>query len=196
MKKAFYFLVLIFTTLGCIFPSRFFSESTSIPTEQSPQGTDCTNINITATDRDYALEYGSELFSESIWERTYTEYPAQFVVNYISSSLSAVGVIKIMAFCNPQQDIKTYASEENLAVILSNYEEYEQVASCEQDDILLFQFTARSTGENYEVKLWLAPLNDLPYRAVEIFFTFLQDEPANNMEKYSSFFFPDFLSCK
>lgn len=192
MKK-FYLFSIVFISLSCILPITYSTteEAKSIAT---PDCLDTESLEITDTDINAIREFRKSLFSEQTWPiRYYSVYNNQVVVVYSSDSLKGVAVTKNIALCNAKNNLKTYATEENISLILSSYGNYKQVASCEKDGVLLFQFTTIINEIKYDIKLWFSAFT-LPNRALEVFLSFPKTE-AVNMRKYSQSLYPGFVSC-
>jgi hypothetical protein len=187
MKKFNFFLIACVVILACDLPT-FLSPS------PKTGSADCSNIAITDADLETTLDYGKSMLTTGDWERSYTVQTDQVFATYISSQLNAVVSVNTLALCNARTEVKTYASPENLKIILSNYEKSTQVASCEKDGVLLFQFTAFNDKTDYDINLWVAPLED-PNRALELMVVFPQADPKS-MEEYSNAFFPALTACK
>ncbi|MEW6093903.1 MAG: hypothetical protein AB1531_08065 [Chloroflexota bacterium] len=187
MKKIIFFLVAGIVILGCSIPS-FFS-----PTPDTVI-VDCSNIAITDADVNSTLEYGTSLLTRGDWKRSYTVNTDQVYATYISDELNAVVFVDTLALCNARTELRAYANEDNLAVILANYEKYTPVDSCEKDGVLLFQFTAFNNETNYNVNIWFSPLEN-PHRALTVVIVFPQAD-FNSMEEYSAAFFPALTACK
>jgi hypothetical protein len=185
MKRVIILITVSLFILGCAIPSFL------APTQQTA---DCSSIAITDADTQATLKYGASLLSQGDWKRSYTVNTDQVFVSYISDSLNAVVFVDTIALCNAKTELKNYANEKNIEIMLSNYESYKSTNSCEKDDTLFFQFTAVDQGTNYNVNLWLKPLDE-PNRALEIMLVFPQTD-VKNMAEYSSTFYPDFTSCK
>lgn len=179
-----------------LFTASFFILACATPSFLTPtqQETDCSSIAITDADTQSTLKYGESLLSQGDWKRSYTVNTDQVFVSYISDGLHAVVFVDTTALCNAKTELKNYANEKNIAIMLSNYESYQSTNSCKKGDTLLFQFTAVDQGTNYNVNLWFKPLDD-PNRALEIMLVFPQTD-VKNMAEYSSNFYPDFTTCK
>jgi hypothetical protein len=187
MKRIVLFLFASFFLFGCTLPP-FLSPT---PDTANP---DCSNIAITDADVDATLEYGKSLLSQGDWKRTYTVATDQVYASYISNELSAVVHVDTLALCNAPVALKPYANQETLTAILSNYDSYLSVASCEKNGALLFQFTALDQGTNYNISLWYALLKN-PNRALEVMLVFQQTDPER-MAAFAEYFFPNLITCQ
>ena len=187
MKKIIFFFLAGILTLGCTLPTFLF------PTPESASP-DCLNLDITEADIASTLDFGTRLLDTGDWIRTYSADTSQVYASYGSAELNAVVFVDTIAFCNTPAELKAWVTEENLDIILSNYEQHTREKSCEKDGILLYQFTAFNQGTNYNINLWFSPLVN-PNRALEVMLVFPQAD-TESMQTYSTEFFPSLTTCK
>jgi hypothetical protein len=191
MKRVFQMLVLGILTLGCIalFP---------VTMDNYPHmgvGLNCNSAVITKEEIQFALEYQKKIFPETEWERNYSVQEDHVFVARTSNPLNAAVSIDLIRLCDSATELDNYASAENIEIIMENYDAYEITDSCEQDGVLLFHFQTTAHEEKYNGRLWFQSVSQHPHRAIEVFLVFPELD-SENMETYSSAFFPDFPSCK
>ena len=184
MRKIPYYLLTSIMLLGCAIPT-FLTPLSGANSE------DCSNIEITDTDVEKNLAYGASMFSD--WKRSYTVQQDQTYAFYLNNPLGAAASVTTLALCDARNELKSYANPGNLDILLSNYDEFKQTASCEQDGTLLFQFTAYNDDFKYDIHFWFEPLKERN-RAREVMVVFPVSD-LQSMEKYSTTLFPDIPFC-
>lgn len=191
MKRVFQMLVLGILALGCV--TLFPVTMANYP--QPGIALDCDSAVITKEEIQFGLEYQKKIFPEAEWERNYYAEEDRVFVARISDPLNAVASIDLIRLCDSATELDNYASAENIEIIMENYDAYEITDSCEQDGVFLFHFWTIAHEEKYNGRLWFQSVSQHPHRAIEVFLVFPEFD-SENMETYSSAFFPDFSSCK
>ena len=190
MKK-----IIVFIAFGIIVSA---CSSSSMPFLQAQPAvpTDCASTVITDADVDVTLQYGEKLFTEADWKRTfYTVQTDQVYVSREHKTISAIAFVDRMVLCDASTELKNYANEKNIGIMLANYEKYTPVDSCDKNGTLLFQFTALNGGLEYKINLWLTLIDGHPHNALEVMLVFPKND-LKMMDTYAQEFFPDLSSCK
>lgn len=183
MKKIIYLLVLLSLLIGCT------------PANSAlPVGTNCDSLQPTTGDVQYVLNFGSDLFTNEVWSRSYTVHEQEAIVSWTHRSVAALSDISILLFCdgNGTADLELYYNADTLKEKFSNYDSAEITASCKNGDVLLYELDATEEGVNYVIRQWLQPLNTS--RLFSVVLVFPKEEPTL-LETYSKSLFPSLPAC-
>ena len=183
MKKMLYVLILIPLLLGCT------------PNAAASVGTGCESLQPTTGDVQYVLNFGSDLFTEAVWSRSYTAHEQEAIVSWTHRSVAALSDVSIQMFCddNGTADLELYYNNDTLTEKFSNYDSTNISASCKSDDLVLYEVDAVEENANYTIRQWLQPLNKS--RLLSVVVVFPKEENVL-MEKYSQSLFPALPACK
>src|SRR5689334_8639282 len=112
MKKLAYILVLIPLLLGCS------------PSSTASIGSSCDTLQPTAGDVQYVLNFGRDLFTDTVWSRMYTVQEQEAIVSWTHRSVAALSDVSMQLFCsdNGTADLELYYNEETLKEKFSNYD--------------------------------------------------------------------------
>jgi hypothetical protein len=182
MKRFIYLLALIFLPVGCA------------PSPVSTVGSNCETLQPTPGDVQYILNFGSELFTEAVWQRSYSVYEQETIVSWTHRSVASLADISMQLFCsdNGTADLELYYNAETLTEKFSNYDSTNIVASCKNEELVLYEIDAVAEGVNYVIHQWLQPLNQT--RLLSVVTVFPKEETVL-IEKYSQTLFPTLPTC-
>ncbi|MCC6261611.1 MAG: hypothetical protein IT311_12195 [Anaerolineales bacterium] len=183
MKKILSLFCLLPLLLGCA------------PASASAIGTNCDSLQPTNGDVQYALDFGNALFTEAVWERSYTVRELDVIVNRVHRSALALVDISLLLFCNDNgtDDIELFYNNQTVQEGFSNYENAVIVNSCQKDNLLLYEVTGSADGVDYSIHQWIRTLSKT--RLLNVVAVFPKTEAALN-EKYSQGLFPELPACK
>lgn len=184
MKRFISLFALIFLVAGCA-PSN----------TAAAVGSSCTSLQPTPGDVQYVLNFGSELFTEAVWVRSYSVYEQEAIVSWTHRSVAALADISMQLFCsdNGTADLELYYNNDTLTEKFSNYDSINIVASCKNEDVILYEIDAVEENANYVIHQWLQPLNTT--RLLSVVTVFPKEETVLT-GKYSQTLFPSLPSCK
>lgn len=182
MKKIIYALVLIPLLIGCT------------PSAAVTVGTSCESLQPATSDVQYVLNFGRELFTEAVWSRSYSVYEQEAIVSWTHRSVAALADVSIQMICsgNGTADLELYYNNDTLTEKFSNYDSTNIVASCKNEEVILYEVDAVEENANYVIHQWLQPLNGT--RLLSVVTVFPQEETAL-IEKYSQTLFPTLPAC-
>lgn len=182
MKRFIYLLALIFLPVGCT------------PGPAATVGSSCTSLQPTPGDVQYILNFGSELFTEAVWSRSYSVYEQEAIVSWTHRSVASLADISIQLFCsdNGTADLELYYNNETLTEKFSNYDSTNIAASCKNEDVILYEIDAVEENLNYSIHQWFQPLNAT--RLLSVVTVFPKEETVL-IEKYNQTLFPTLPSC-
>lgn len=185
MKKLIYLLVLIPLLIGCG-PS---SPSTTAV------GTTCETLQPTTADVQYVLNFGKDLFTNVVWSRSYTVQEQEAIVSWTHRSIASLADVSMLLFCdeNGTADLELYYNNDTLKEKFANYDSINVVASCSDEDVILYELDAVEEGGAYTIHQWLEPLNTT--RLLSVVVVFPKEETAL-LQKYSQSFFPALPACQ
>lgn len=183
MKKLISLLVLLPLLIGCA------------PSPVSAVGTNCESLQPTPGDVQYVLNFGRELFTEAVWSRSYSVYEQEAIVSWTHRSVASLSDISMQLFCsdNGTADLELYYNNDTLKEKFSNYDSTNIIASCKNEDVVLYEIDAVEENANYVIHQWLQPLNTT--RLLSVVTVFPKEETVLT-EKYSQTLFPSLPSCK
>jgi hypothetical protein len=183
MKRLISLLVLIPLLIGCA------------PSPVATVGTNCESLQPTTGDVQYVLNFGRELFIEAVWSRSYSVYEQEAIVSWTHRSVAALSDISMQLFCtdNGTADVELYYNNDTLTEKFSNYDSTNIIASCKNEDVVLYEIDAVEENENYVIRQWLQPLNTTRLLSAVIVFP---KEETVLIEKYSQALFPTLPACE
>lgn len=169
--------------------------SGSAPAGTSSIGTNCDSLQPTAGDIGYALNFGSKLFVDSVWQRSYTVRELDAVVSWNHRSFSALSDVSVLLFCNDNGtgDVELFYNTNTVHDNFANYDESTITNSCTKDGLMLYELDAVEEELNYKIRMWIQPLSKT--RLLSVVLVFPVEESAL-FEKYSQELFPDLPVCK
>jgi hypothetical protein len=140
------------------------------------------------------LNFGSELFTEAVWMRSYSVYEQEAIVSWTHRSVASLADISMQLFCsdNGTADLELYYNTETLTEKFSNYDSTNIFASCKNEELVLYEIDAVAEGVNYVIHQWLQPLNQT--RLLSVVTVFPKEETVL-IEKYSQTLFPTLPTC-
>lgn len=164
------------------------------PVDKSTLSSSCESLQPTESDVQYALNYGKGLFTETNWLRSYTVSELNATVSWSHRTLAALADVTVFMFCDEAgtENISWFYSDEALKIMFQGYDESKLVASCNKDELLLYELQAVKENQAYSIRLWAEPLNKS--RLLSVLITFPKEESAS-LNKYSQEFFPQLTSC-
>src|SRR5262245_26144425 len=114
MKKFIYFFILLPLLVGCASPG----------TATATIGTSCESFQPTPGDVQYTLNFGSQLFTEAVWQRSYSVYEQEAIVSWTHRGVAALADVSMQLFCsdNGTADLELYYNNDTLADKFSNYD--------------------------------------------------------------------------
>ena len=167
---------------------------TEAPVEQATPV--CIAPEPTQADIDRALSFTGQYLNTTDWERSYTVSSDRVTVTWFSDTLSSVAYLEAFIFpCGYEDlDLDNYFVDSNWAITFVNYQSYEKVNECRNDNgVRLYQFKAVDQGFLYDINFWA--VNDTSTRMIT-FMIVLPVESKAVMEEYSYSLFPQLTSCK
>jgi hypothetical protein len=183
MKKILLILLLPIVLLGCA------------PSSTVAVGSSCESLQPTTGDVQYILNFGHDLFTEAVWSRGYSVYEQEAIVSWTHRSTAALSDISIQMFCddNGTADLELYYNNDTLTEKFSNYDSTNIVASCKNEDVVLYEIDAVEEDANYVIHQWLQPLNNT--RLLSVVTVFPKEESVL-IEKYGQTLFPTLPGCE
>ncbi|MBK6646647.1 MAG: hypothetical protein IPG44_13055 [Anaerolineales bacterium] len=171
------------------------SQSQPTGEEALPFAPACIDPAPTQADIDRALSITGGLFETGDWERTYTVASDKVLVSWYSESIPAIVNLETLVFpCGYEDlDLDAYFNDEGWSIIFSNYQGYEYVNECLDDQGLrLYNLIAVDQGVSYNVRYWV--LSDTPTRVVSLMVVMPGDADAE-MDEIAYALFPQLLFC-
>ena len=168
-------------------------QPTDVPVPTVTPG--CISPQATESDVNRALSYTKKVFEGNGWERTYNVVESRVSVTWLNNPLGAVVYLEAMVFpCGyDEPDLNKYYSDKNWATIFQNYESYEMVDQCNNDEGLrLYEFKTQNQGFEYLISYWVQ--SDTDTRVISTMIVF-PVESQTLMDEYSSMLFPEYSSC-
>jgi|GEM_PF-566025 hypothetical protein len=155
----------------------------------------CISSEPTQSDIDRALSYIGDTFNMPEWEQSYTVNDANVAVLWQNVPQSALVYLetRIKPCGYEEPDLNKEFSDENWKAVFANYESYELIDECKNNDGLrLYEFKTQNQGLEYEINYWVE--NDTDTRIIVTMIVFpLETELL--LDKYSSTLFPDYSTC-
>ncbi len=145
-------------------------------------------------DRATLVELGETVFEADTWSTDIRDVASKTVGQWDSFQLGAVAFAELLHYdCGvPVDAIDTYYSDDNLAIIQSNYAAWEVVDECERGDVRLWQFALDFEGALYEQRLWVEQIS--PTRVLSVSLTFPLTA-TEQMNRYAARLRPEFTVC-
>ncbi len=169
-----------------------------LPTDQTAGLTQpvCIDSLPTQADIDRALAFSGEFLEAGDWERSYTVSSDKVLVSWYSASLPAIVNLEALVFpCSYEEpDLDAYYNVDAWAIIFGNYQSYEFINECRNDQGLrLYNFIAVDQGLAYQVRYWV--LNDTPTRVIS-FMAVLPVDAGTQMVEMAYALFPQLTNCE
>lgn len=166
-------------------------------TEEEPLPLDpvCIDPAPTQADIDRALSITGGLFDTGDWERTYTVASDKVLVSWYSEAIPSIVNLESLVFpCGYEDiDLDLYFNEEGWEIIFGNYQGYEYVNECRDDQGLrLYNLIAVDQGASYEVRYWV--LSDTPTRVISLMVV-MPVKAAAEMDEIAYALFPQLQFC-
>lgn len=155
----------------------------------------CIDSAPTQADIDRALAFSGKIFDTGDWERTYTVAGDKVAVSWYSASIPAIVNLEALIFpCGYEDlDLDVYFNDEGWSIIFSNYQGYEYVNECRDDQGLrLYNLIAIDQGAAYNVRYWV--LSDTPTRVISLMVV-MPGEAAAEMDEIAYALFPQLSFC-
>jgi len=167
--------------------------SSSVP--EAEVGSSCESFQPAVGDIQYALNFGRTLFTNEIWQRSYTVQELAVTVSWTHRGVAALSDVSVGMFCdaNGTGDVELYYNNETIQANFVNYDSTSITTSCASGDITLYELDAIEEGVNYTIREWVQPLNQT--RLLTVILVFSKGENAL-LEKYSQEFFPSLPKCQ
>ena len=170
----------------------------AVPTEELivPATPVCIDSQPTQEDIDRALAFTGVMFSTDEWQRTYTVTDDSVAVTWYSELLYSIVFLEALIFpCSYEEpDLDAFFSAENWQIVFGNYQSYEYVTECHNDNGLrLYEFTAVDQGIDYDIRYWT--VNDTDTRVLT-FMIVLPTVSEALMDDYAYKLFPQLTSCE
>jgi hypothetical protein len=193
MKKAYLFVLLGILVIGCG-GSVLYLVSRSV-IGQMIKNNDCKSVIITDSDVDYINNYRRDLFPESDWKRSYTVETNSTFVKWSSKSTSGAVSINNFILCDASlEKLKEHLNDKAIATMLRSFDQYDLLVSCQENNVILYDFEAMRNSRNYDIHMWVKPL-EKRHHALAVVLVFLKDD-SEIMDEYSHELFPELTSCR
>ena len=129
------------------------------------------------------------------WEQSYTVNDTNVAVLWQNVPQSALVYLetRIKPCGYEEPDLNKEFSDENWKAVFANYESYQLIDQCKNDDGLrLYEFETQNQGLEYEINYWVE--NDTDTRVIVTMIVFpLETELL--LDKYSSMLFQNYSTC-
>jgi hypothetical protein len=155
----------------------------------------CISSEPTQNDIDRALSYTGDTFDMPEWEQSYTVNDTNVSVLWQNVPQSALVYLetRIKPCGYEEPDLNKEFSDENWKAVFANYESYELIDECKNNDGLrLYEFKTQNQGLEYEINYWVE--NDTDTRVIVTMIVFPL-ETKLLLDEYSSMLFPDYSTC-
>jgi hypothetical protein len=201
MMKRIYGIALIFLLASCNALPSFMqpqidtpeSAGDFAPSELMGGEVFCESTYPTEADIQYALNFGSELFTETLWSQTYeiSEYSAY--IEYNHRSIPANAYVEMLLFCVDQgtDNVKEWYFDPNIEVIFEALGVL-TINSCEKQNQFLYEVDADGEESDYVNRMWVHVLDKV--HALTVKFV-VEATYETKFEEYSRTLFPDFSAC-
>lgn len=154
----------------------------------------CIDPAPTQADIDRALSITGGLFETGDWERTYTVASDKVLVSWYSESIPSIVNLEALVFpCGYEDlDLDLFFNDEGWSIIFGNYQGYEYVNECRDDQGLrLYNLIAVDQGVSYNVRYWV--LSDTPTRVISLMV--VMPVEAAEMDEIAYALFPQLQTC-
>ena len=193
MKRIFLIIALAATmmvVLSCDF-------SSSIPYLVRPTESvqeDCGPAEPTEQDIKDILSFYKKTFDIPGWERSYTVMPNRVAVTWLHNEFGGLAYFENLLYtCGGVYDqIDEYLSKDSFAIILTDYDSYEETAYCQASELRLHQFDVINQGQPYQVRHWANPQSET--RVYITMLVFPMESP--HMDEYAKNLYPQLTECK
>ena len=193
MTKRYLFALLGLFVLGCGCSVAYLVFNGTI-SRIANESSSCESAKITDSDVEFINNYGNDLFPENDWTRSYTVKTSSAFVERTSEATSGAVSINNFILCDASlEKLKESLNDKTIATMLREYDQYESLISCQESDVLLYEFEAMRKSKKYNIKIWVKPL-EKRHHAVAVALVFGKDE-AEYMNEYSSKLFPELIAC-
>ena len=155
----------------------------------------CISSEPTQRDIDRALAYTGSTLSTPDWQQSYTINEAAVAVLWQNVPQSALVYLeaRIKPCGYEEPDLNKEFSDENWKAVFANYESYELVDECKNNDGLrLYEFKTQNQGLEYGIKYWVE--NDTDTRVIVTMIVFPLESKLL-LNEYSSMLFPGYSTC-
>ncbi|GAB4542234.1 MAG: hypothetical protein Fur002_12140 [Anaerolineales bacterium] len=197
MKKIFLLLALLLSACGNVATPA--PAPTSTPTPQPlilPTVTAaCVSSTPSQADIDRALSFTGQNLASADWERSYSVSDARVAVTWSNAAQGAAAYLEALLFvCGYEEpDLNAYFTEANWQTIFANYEDYQLISECRNDNGLrLYEFSAQSGGLEYAVSYWVR--NDTDTRVIAFMLAYPKESRAA-FSAYGAQMFPQLPNC-
>ena len=193
MKKTLTILSLILTlsvTTACNFSSTF--PYFEIFPEQNES--ECELAEPTEQDINDILSFFKKTFDAPGWERSYTVMTDRVAVTWMHDEFGGLAYFENLLYaCGGAYDlIDEYLSNDSFIIILTDYDSYEETASCQKSGLRLHQFNVINQGLPYQIRYWAEPQSDT--RVYITMLVFPTDSP--HMGEYAESLYPQLTVCR
>ena len=162
------------------------------PTENAQEN--CGPAEPTEQDINAILSFHKKTFDKSGWERSYAVMPNRVAVTWLHNEFGGLAYFENLLYnCGGAYDyIDEYLSKDSFAIILEDYDSYEETAYCQVGGLRLHQFDVLNQGQPYQIRYWADPQSDT--RVYVTMLVFPIDNP--HMDEYAKSLNPQLIECK
>ncbi len=144
-------------------------------------------------DTQIALDYGSDLFTETLWSQPQeiSEYSAY--IEYTHRSIPAIAYVEMLLFCTGQgtDNVKEWYFDPNIEVIFEPLGVL-TINSCVKDNQFLYEIAADGKDNDHVNRMWVQVLDKIHALTVKLVVDAVYKTKA---EEYSRTLFPEFSTC-
>ena len=155
----------------------------------------CESLQPQNGDIQYALNFGSNLFTETDWQRSYMVQDLKAYVSWTHRSVPAIADVSMLLFCDEggTKDVGSwYFTPENVQSMFLDYDQTAITKSCGVENLLLYELEAVEENVKYDIRLWAKTFNDTRVLTVLVVFP---DNQKPLLGTYSQEFFPELPAC-
>jgi hypothetical protein len=197
MKHMKLFLIAFaFLTLACnalTQPLTFLAQPTSTAADISLDS-DCPDPQPTQDFIDSVLDYNSEHFRSGDWKRSYAVMESRVSVTWRNDPIGAIINIDHVIFCDvTSARIDEYYVDSFFEVMFQNYEAHEPVKDCRSNDVRLYEFKVKSSGYDYNARVWVELVDGDHTRETLLVFPI---DDTMNMTTYSRKIMSQLTTCE
>lgn len=155
---------------------------------------ECGLIEPTASDVDYALEFGRQAFLSEDWIKSYTVEPYKISLTRKNEVLGAVSYLEYLIFnCGyGQTELDNYFNDESFNIIFGDYESHLLTDFCEEKSLALYEYALVDEGVEFSARYWVKQASDT--RLLVVMLVFPRVSP-DVLDQYSRQVMPDFTGC-
>lgn len=198
--KRIYGIALVFLVTSCSALPSFMQPQTQEITDPEFTSSEfvegevlCTSTYPTEADIQTALDFGNDLFTETLWSQTreVSEYSAY--VEYTHRSIPALGYVEMLLFCTDQgtDNVKEWYFDPNIEVIFEPLGAL-TINSCAKDNLFLYEIVADGKDNDHVNRMWVQVLDKVHVLTVKLVVDAVYKTKA---EEYSRTLFPEFSAC-